>query len=143
MSLSFSLQSVRLCMLGWAALLFLGCGSTPGKPVYGTIAGAEGKNGFLVMVPAAGGAGPSAQTMIEGGKFRFNAAAGPWAGDHLARVQLTPAEGETPAASTNIKEVPVNSAFRENPLQLSEFEVAVKVPEQAPYQLDFAIPAAK
>jgi hypothetical protein len=76
--------------LGILALMFLivGCG-TPGiprQPVYGTIAGANGRSGLISFVPKPGTQGPSARVAIQDGSFEFDESNGPFPG--LYRVTI-------------------------------------------------------
>lgn len=132
----------RFVLLTCCALVLAGCGGATGrKPVTGSIAGAEGRNGLLILVPANGVNGPSAQTEITGGKFKFDTTTGPWVGAHIARIRLETAATSAPPVERNIKEIPVTAAeFETNPLALEEFEVEVRIPESAPFQVEITPP---
>ena len=133
---------LRVAVLACCVLSLLGCGGATGrKPVTGSIVGADVRNGLLILVPANGVNGPSAQTEITGGKFKFDTTTGPWVGTHIARVRLETAATSAPPADRNIKEIPVTAAeFETNPLALEEFEVEVRIPESAPFQVEITPP---
>jgi hypothetical protein len=130
---------VRLGLFAACICLLAGCGgSSNRKPLTGSIQG-ESRNGTLVLVPAPGVSGPTAQTEIVSGKFRFDTTNGPATGQHIARVQLEPVAPVT--RTQNSKEVPLEpTGLAANPLGIEEFEVQVTIPESAPYQVDITPP---
>ena len=73
----------------------VGCGEKSGldrKPVYGKIAGAEGRAGTVTYIPVDSKIGPAATLSFEDGAYQFTEEGGPISGEYIVRVELVTPE---------------------------------------------------
>lgn len=79
----------RLAATLLPCILLCGCDSGDGRrPLYGKIAGAEGRNGSITLIPAEGQRAPSAMTRIVDGTYEFTSTNGPMPAVYDVTIRL-------------------------------------------------------
>ena len=135
---------------GWlfalGALLSVGCaGEVERAPIFGTLKGAEGRNGTITVTPAPPHEGPSSSAEVVEGKYEFDGETGPRPGPYVARIRLAPPPGAPalapPASASAGKQpdkVPTVATFGRDPVMpvAEEKTVSIEVPKEGPWQLD-------
>lgn len=113
--------------------MMLGCSSNSGVPrvsARGTVKvkGQPLALGSIVLVPAQGNSGPSANGSIVSGAFSIPVAEGPVAGKYRAMISLIPGSKGAPGAETGISSNPSRT----------KWELDVEIPTTG-YENDFLL----
>jgi hypothetical protein len=139
MPLSQLFLSAALVVL--SALSMTGCGGSDSdinrKPVFGKVAGAEGRKGYVAYAPKDSKIGPSVTADMVDGKYEFSDQYGPVPGEYNVAVgfeatERAPSKGRSgnrkgagrPAAAVSIEDDRMTEAT---------------VPTEGPYEIDLDI----
>lgn len=109
-------------------------------------------NGLVTFVPAAGIKGPAAATKIVAGRYKFDPATGPVAGEHdvILNVEADAAdgaatdngsraaEGKRADRTTSKAAVPTSAGPKKK--QIAEHRLSVRVAAEKPYRIDLIVP---
>lgn len=145
-----------LAALTLSLFVFSGCGSSTGRcPLYGRVEvdGAAVAHGSISFLPAAGNAGPAANTAIVDGEYRFTKETGPHRGPHRVVIDVDPYPGEAAAgqkAGQDGKAVGNKAAGAQarlsrpprgkvTPTAKRHWEIEYTVPENGDYGKDFEL----
>jgi len=129
-------------LCGCLPVVFLiGCGSGDGlerRAIFGTVANADPRaselpvSGSISFRPAAGVAGPSANTGVDKGSFRFDDETGPVAGPHRVVIQLN-------FAKPGLTKDPLAQTPKSAPGIQTRWEFDTVVPDDGSLELNFAL----